>query len=325
MAEQAYRQKTYIGFALDPIHIGTGNDQLGRVDNPIIRDPVSNLPKLPASSISGVTKAYATLHFSDRYFREHGKRDSKLCAENIKERYCAEPECPVCVTFGFAAGEKRRAPEGLIGMSQFFDGQILFFPVHSMFGTVWVTSPNTLSELAKANFIAEADVNTKLAPSSNKLQTAVQSKQLNLGWLLLDVEYRESPLLAGAVQVMKQTGVNETILNSLVLVSDKLFSQVVNSNLEIRTSTSIDPLTGASKEGALFTFETIPRTTVFSFSIVYKDPRNFKLGENYLTQDIDWVMKNVETGLSYCQYFGIGGMTTRGMGRLQVLNLSEKS
>ena len=48
----------------------------------------------------------------------------------------------------------------------------------------------------------------------------------------------------------------------LVLVDDGLFCQIVNSNLEVRTSVSIDPITGAAKEGALFTYEALPRASL---------------------------------------------------------------
>ena len=55
----------------------------------------------------------------------------------------------------------------------------------------------------------------------------------------------------------------EGISGNLVIVPDSLISQIINSNLEVRTSVSIDPLTGAAKKGALFTSEAIPRGTAF--------------------------------------------------------------
>ena len=51
------------------------------------------------------------------------------------------------------------------------------------------------------------------------------------------------------------------IADRIVLTTQRLFSQIVNSNLEVRTSVSIDPKTGAAESGALFTYEAIPRTT----------------------------------------------------------------
>jgi len=46
--------------ALDPIHIGTGGYHIGRVDNVIAREPATNLPKIPGSSIAGTARTYTT-------------------------------------------------------------------------------------------------------------------------------------------------------------------------------------------------------------------------------------------------------------------------
>ena len=34
----------------DPVYIGTGGYTIGRVDNTIVRDPITKIPKIPASS-----------------------------------------------------------------------------------------------------------------------------------------------------------------------------------------------------------------------------------------------------------------------------------
>lgn len=51
--------------------------------------------------------------------------------------------------------------------------------------------------------------------------------------------------------------------NKLCVVSAKIFHHIVNSNLETRTSVSINPVSGAAEGGALFTYEALPRGTVF--------------------------------------------------------------
>jgi CRISPR-associated protein Cmr4 len=48
---------------------------------------------------------------------------------------------------------------------------------------------------------------------------------------------------------------------------------VVNSNLEVRTSVSIDPKTGAAEKGALFTYEAIPRAAFLWLDVVVDDYR----------------------------------------------------
>ena len=65
----------------------------------------------------------------------------------------------------------------------------------------------------------------------------------------------------------------DIVKKRIVLVSDKFFSQIVNSNLEVRTSVSINPETGAAEDGALFTYEAIPRATFLWFDVIVDDYR----------------------------------------------------
>jgi len=317
--EGPYSLQVYLAYALDPVHVGTGEHKLERVDNPIIREPETNLPKIPATSISGALRSYTVLYYSDKFMRSGEKRKPANCAEDIKLQFCAQPTCPVCVTYGFPEGTKGK--RGFSSMAQVFDAHLLFFPVHTMVGPAWVTSASTLREAIDAEVLADEDVNIKLAPDSNTLQTTLRRDRLNLGWFLLRVEDGTCPLNPSGRDKLAQMGVPSMILDRLILTSDKLFTHVVNSNLEVRTSTAIDPITGSSKEGALFTYEAVPRSTIFWFSVIYKDPRNFKMNGEKIEYDIDWVRENVEKGLSYYEYLGVGGMVTRGMGRLKILNL----
>jgi len=181
----------------------------------------------------------------------------------------------------------------------------------------------------------------------------------------------------------------EQIRNRVVLVSDKLFSQIVNSNLEVRTSVAINPETGAAEEKALFTYEAIPRSTVLCMDVVVSDYRgefpSQKLLEEWenlfqngtctddvksclqkwrlwkqngkdeecqkaLTTAQQWIqdekieengqtkwrwerqaMKYVEhdalgivrAGLEWAEHLGVGGMGTRGFGRIRELACRE--
>ena len=352
MTNQPYETKVYYALALDPVHVGTGGMVIGRVDNPIVRDPLTQLPKLPATSLAGVARAYTAMHYPEKFLRQdeapsrltprNGGRDgaSEMTAEGKKVVYkscagaiapkagprpggaeegpCGERTCPVCVTYGFGLEDMR----GLPSMAQFFDAQIIFFPVNTMLGPVWVTAPTPLNSLAEAKLLPTASLTIRLAPGQYGLQTALKSgartNKLNLGWLLLTITNDSSPLTSQSIAAFQKAGVPAEVLNRLALVPDELFGQVVNNNLEVRTSTAINHATGASLEGALFTYEAIPRGTVFSFTVVYKDPRSFVLDGSPLSQDLDWVKDNVEKGLAYVEYLGLGGMVTRGMGRLRI-------
>jgi len=309
MSNQAYENKTYFAMSLDPIHIGTGGYRLGRVDNTIVREAGTNLPKIPGTSIEGSARTYV-------YYAEQGTTGiNEACAvgkeltvgnELNKVKPCGG--CPVCITFGFTKKDK-----SLHGMAQFSDARILFFPVHTMIGPVWVTTPTLLNEVGLKDFTITDE---------NKIKTDLveKGKKLNLGWLYLENEEKYS----------LNNNLNEVpddIKKRFVLASDKLFSHVINSNLEVRTSVSIDPRTGAAEEGALFTYEAIPRATIFWFNLATNDPSKFKIKSSEIfkiksseIESKEDVIEEVEKSFSYFEILGIGGMQTRGFGRLRILN-----
>jgi CRISPR-associated protein Cmr4 len=202
--------------------------------------------------------------------------------------------CIVCKAFGFS--KKDISSQGMLFFS---DLNILFFPVYTRFGVRWITSQRLLKE----NGLLTEEVEQKdvVFISSNEKDTS--NKYINLGWLNLPYETQ-----AFKIDLSKIDALDE---NDIVIVPDALLPQIINSNLEVRTSVSIDPLTGAAKDGALFTSEAIPRGTIF-----YGEVRCFSRGENL--PEIDHVFKALRDSKKYYASLGIGGMTTRGFGRLEV-------
>ncbi len=339
----AHDPKTYRFFLMtvDPVHVGTGGARLGRVDNPIVREPGTNLPKIPGSSLHGAIRAYAAHRF--------GK---PRCAGQGQERegragHCGRPTCPICYTFGYS----RDQGGGWAGVVAVTDARILLFPVYSMVGPVWVTSPAALREAGMGDHSVASD-KANWGGNGSELPT---DKSLNLGWLMVE---RENNLPS-----ITWHGVPDQIQKRVVLVSDKLFSQIVNSNLEVRTSVAINPETGAAEEGALFTYEAIPRATVLWMDVVVSDYRtlfpardrlekffqvdgkDFEDNESpnrkdceragwvsndpeqrrdldrYQERDLRWSepLHVLEAGLEWAEYLGVGGMGTRGFGRIRKL------
>lgn len=315
--EELYRRMPYFALALDPIHVGTGGYRLGRVDLSIVREPGTDLPKVPGTSLTGACRTYSAMTVQDHRKKAglppiwpncagQGQPDAR---RNYKG-HCGEADCPICVTFGFV-----RQDRSFQGLAQFSDARLVLFPVRSLAGPVWVTCPDVLRDLD----IEESE------PPDGKVRVAKGIKvsgRLNLGWLMLAVD-SGSPL---SLDDSKLAGVSPEILSRTVLVSNKLFCQIVNDNLEVRTSVSIDPATGAAAERALFTYEAIPRATVLAFDVVITDPKFYRIdGEIPLNGEMDKVRETVEEGLKLFEVLGIGGMGTRGMGRIRILNLSASS
>ena len=311
MAYQPDVLKCY-ALALDPIHVGTGGMRLGRVDLSIVREPGTNIPKIPGTSLAGAARAYAAMQKNRYRWQANGK--TYVCAGQGQEDkdknitgHCGQPDCPICVTFGFSKG----SGISFQGLAQFSDARLIFFPVHSLAGPVWVTCP----EMLKALEITEAE------PSDEQVRVASgfkRSGKLNLGWLMLEVE-RNAFSVDG-----KLSAIPDDIKNRAVLVSNKMFGHIVNDNLEVRTSVSIDPQTGAAAEGALFTYEALPRACVLYFDAVISDPKFYQInGQQPLsTGGKQQVIDTVQQGLALFEFLGVGGMNTRGMGRLRVLNLN---
>jgi len=354
--------KNYQIFAMttDPVYIGTGGYTIGRVDNTIVRDPITKVPKIPGSSLAGVWRYYAVLEIfskiKDKY-RNITKRknngtyedineifnidsNSKWIAEYENNKYirlkCAgqddEPNkilnesresetghcghCLVCKGFGFS-----KKDISWQGMLYFSDLNILFFPVFTMYGTRWITTDKILNsyindDKTKAGEKTEdvSSNNTKICIVLEKNEEKSKNGYINLGWIYLPYKFESRPI---NLSKFGEFGLNP---QDIVIVPDNLFSQIVNSNLEIRTSVSIDPITGAAKEGALFTSEAIPRGTILYGNIRIFDKSSFTGIDNKLEPlpSIDSLECALKESKHFFETLGIGGMTTRGFGRLKI-------
>lgn len=294
----------YFAFALDPIHVGTGGARLGRVDMSIVREPGTNVPKIPGTSIAGACRTYAAMQIEGKF--PHCAGQGQPIEKRKYEGHCGKLDCPICVTFGFSKGQGG----SFQGLAQFSDARLVLFPVHSLAGPVWVTCADALREAGVEN-PPEVDDDGKV-----RVASGVKSQgRLNLGWLMLEVE-RNGFSLDGQL-----VGVSDEIKRCAVLVSDKMFGHIVNDNLEVRTSVSIDPQTGAAAEGALYTYEALPRASVLAFEVVVSDPKFYQIGGQEPLKNNGGkakVTRTVENGLALFDSLGIGGMNTRGMGRMKV-------
>lgn len=328
-----------ISTATDPIYIGTGGYTIGRVDNTIVRDPITKIPKIPGSSLAGVWRYYVTLtlqsFFKEEFRLNRSKRagqplnqlfnDPKVWGINFEgNRYaaikCAGQDelpgktleemqtientghcghCLVCKAFGYS--KKDQSSQGILFFS---DLNILFFPVYTRLGVKWITSERILKESGYQDISNEESQYLVIDEDSS----ASPEGYLNLGWL--NLPYKKENL---KIKLPNSAGLE---LNDIIIVPDHLISQIINSNLEVRTSVSIDPITGAAKEGALFTSEAIPRATVFYGTVRVIDRAGLK--ENSDIPSSDCVKEALKDSKCYFETLGIGGMTTRGFGRMRI-------
>ncbi|WP_008309190.1 type III-B CRISPR module RAMP protein Cmr4 [Leptolyngbya sp. PCC 6406] len=304
-----YKRQRYLFMTLDPVHIGTGGYRLGRVDNSIVREPGTKIPKIPGTSLHGAARSYAA--------QMYGTPE----AAGQDQKGITDPETnPVCYTFGYlnsGSGDDPSKPKkkevAYSGVVNIFDAYVLLFPVHSMVGPVWVS---TVERLEDAGFTVST------LPNSWNTNQAVLNWQrtdpLNLGWLMLGV--------AGQATITApsdwQNEPRYQAVKRIVLVQDSLFSQIVNSNLEVRTSVAINPETGAAEDGALFTYEAIPRATFLIAEVVLDDYRHaFPEITKTLPGEDSWndSLDVVKSGFRMIEWLGVGGLGTRGFGRMAVV------
>lgn len=306
-----------VGMALDPIHVGTGGSRLGRVDNTIVRDPVTWIPKIPGSSLAGVMRAYTAMA-KGKYPNCAGLGQS---GQDGTVSHCCQPNCPVCTVFGFATGKDSGG--GFAGLAAFSDMHVLLFPVASQLGPQWITCPMALRQASSIELTHLDDLPDQNALYRKSEGQAVES--LNIGWLLLPLKTDWGNV--NDVERLRNIGLPKYIADRLGVVSDKLFTHIVNSSLEVRTSVAINPATGAAQERALFTYEALPWGTVLVWEVTCRNPKHFKINQNPVTavDSPDKVKAVVACADSYLEHLGIGGMGSRGMGRLRVLKAQGSS
>jgi CRISPR-associated protein Cmr4 len=306
--KKLYTHQRFVFMTLDPVHIGTGGYRLGRVDNTIVREPGTNLPKIPGTSLMGAARSYSSMHY--------GKTEA--AGQHKKLKKDRKINCPIIYTFGTAT----EAGGGQAGKISIGDAQILLFPVYSMAGPVWVS---TIEMLQCAGF----KLNELVVNDENTITSLSWAKEsINLGWLMLEVN---KGLIVDPPTEIKAKMEWNSIADRIFLVSRKLFSHIVNNNLEVRTSVAINPEKGTAEDKALFTYEALPRATFLWCDVIEDDYLNhfpitdkqFKNNEENAGDPLDktWErpMDVVQTGLKLAEYLGVGGMSTRGFGRIKLI------
>lgn len=99
----AFRGMVEIGGAIEcltGLHVGGGGVayEIGGTENPVIRDPVTNYPYIPGTSLKG--KMRSLLEWAT---------PGKLDVGRGGPHGCEDPDCMVCRIFGTSGAEQRRA------------------------------------------------------------------------------------------------------------------------------------------------------------------------------------------------------------------------
>lgn len=86
------------------LHIGAGKDsvEIGGMDQPIIKDPVTRAPYIPGSSLKGKMRS---LLETSVFMKNEGTRRSVM--DNGKPCSCGKKGCPACTIFGAHAAPQK--------------------------------------------------------------------------------------------------------------------------------------------------------------------------------------------------------------------------
>lgn len=306
-----FKKQRYLLVTLDPVHIGTGGYRLGRVDLSIVRESGTRIPKIPGTSLHGAIRSYAAYLY-----------ENPAAAGQSQDEVKEPDKDPVCYTFGYIKRSEQGEAKAYSGVVNVFDAQIVLFPVYSTVGPVWVSTKTRLEE---AGFTV-SNISNEGHPDKVFL-TWNRNEPINLGWLMVGVE---GSINVTAPKNWENDKCWTNVKNRIVAVSDYLFSHIVNSNLEVRTSVSINPETGTAEEKALFTYEAIPRSTFLILDVVLDDyraglkDRPFPVEKTIKDKPLpgdkwEGPLDVVEAGLQIIKLLGVGGMGTRGFGRLSIV------
>jgi CRISPR-associated protein Csm3 len=84
---------------LTGLHIGGSSEtiEIGGMDNPIIKHPITKEPYIPGSSLKGKMRSLLEL--------KHGFVEGNGEVHKYKGAGCKEEKCPICRIFGVSAGE----------------------------------------------------------------------------------------------------------------------------------------------------------------------------------------------------------------------------
>lgn len=84
------------------LHIGAGKDavEIGGLDQPVIKNPITNAPYIPGSSLKGKMRSL----LEARLLAE--RPETRKCLEKGKPCQCGRRDCPICMIFGVSGAAK---------------------------------------------------------------------------------------------------------------------------------------------------------------------------------------------------------------------------
>jgi len=283
-------------YALTPVHNGAGSS-VSYIDLPVQRERHTSFPIMAGSGLKGVFRALAEREL------EIGKVNIIFGPENGSEGSS-------CVAFT--------------------DAKILLYPVRSVKNTfAWITCPFVLKRFKEDLESASGKTNNFSIPevSDDKIIVASNSpliinnnpKKVGLEEFVFDVDNTQidNNLINAIKGYIPDTETTQSLSERLAIVSDNVFTDLVNYAVEVRTRIKIDQTTGTASSGALFTVEMVPSESIF-YSLVFADDPKIKNNSNDNSNDDANGVINKIKNLIDNKVIQVGGDETIGLGFVKV-------
>ncbi|MCL9662165.1 type III-B CRISPR module RAMP protein Cmr4 [Paenibacillus hunanensis] len=284
---------------LSPLHIGSG-DGVGIIDQPIIREKVTEWPFIPGSTVKGVLRN----HFISQ-------EESKQAEGNVAW---------VDQAFGRGKGTE----DELAGAVVFSDGRLLAFPVASRYGIfAYVTSPLVLERFKRDATAMGIDVTMPDMSSftaeqawiteDSKLVDKVSNTSLTVyidefvGTAEKNTEWHTFATWLGQQCFAGDTESQRLFVERCIVVSDEVFQYLVTMCSEVTPRIRLNEETKTTVDGALWYEEYVPTEALF-YGLMWCD--RIPVQEKATTKDE--LLRHLETQT----VIQIGGNATVGKGRV---------
>ncbi len=331
---------------LDPVHVGTGQDAMGVVDLPIDREEETRVPRFSGKALKGAFRAHANwkLKIDGRKTgrcpgdKPASDREGGGVVDSAAAVSCGVRGCPICQTFGWPSDKddgRGDSSPGREGRVFFRDARLAFFPAVTNRGTLWFSTPGRAA--------AYLGLGEKLSPNDARLAERPELifgmgdffamdgsfSNLRVSWISItglpcEPETIGDEKLKLVVKHLSRAepgsfphrAMWEAVVKRTILLDETTFYRVVETCLERRTCNKINEDTGTVEEGALFSYEALPRNS-YLYTRLSWDLEDFE-AQHFLSP-----MHVCDLAREGLARMGIGGLQTRGLGSVLVESLVE--
>ncbi|HQN62915.1 MAG TPA: type III-B CRISPR module RAMP protein Cmr4 [Flexilinea sp.] len=276
-----YTYQAYLIETLTNLHVGSGGEQIGIVDNQIQRDPVTGFPSIYASSLKGS-------------LRDHVKKNSNDSDKNT-----------VIDIFGgsldLEADEKKKQRTLEPGKVVFFDAHLLTLPFRSSQKVYYnCTCPEILD-----NFTEQVETFNIPIKQTGKPSFGNDTSDFRVFDLVnpnLEIEdFSVGNLTPGSENIDSfLTPVAGIIKTNFALFQNNIFTEICKTGLPVIARNSLDE-NGISQN--LWYEEFLPRRTRLWFILGFPEDYENKewLGERICADNIVQIGANFSIGYGYCR------------------------